>query len=101
MQKEKARSRQRMKALEDELSRMRNVQDGLSRKIKASNEVSHQSTTVTVRLVAHKTNSMQLLKASGVIARQNIQHPCQLSCVSLTLVCCGFRAMRRRQLPGS
>ena len=64
MQKEKARSRQRMKALEDELSRMRSVQDGLSRKIKASNEVSHQSTTVTVRLVAHKTNSMQLLKAS-------------------------------------
>ena len=40
MQKEKARSRHQIKALEDELGRMKTMQEALNRKIKASNEVS-------------------------------------------------------------
>lgn len=40
VQKEKARSRQRMKALEEELTRMRTMQDSLNRKIKINTEVS-------------------------------------------------------------
>jgi len=39
-QKEKARSRHQIKALEEELSRMKTMQGALNRKIKASNEVS-------------------------------------------------------------
>jgi len=40
VQKDKARSRHQIKALEEELSRMKTMQEALSRKIKASNEVS-------------------------------------------------------------
>ena len=39
VQKEKARSRQRTKSLEEELTRMRTMQDSLNRKIKANTEV--------------------------------------------------------------
>ena len=41
LQKEKARSRQRMKALEDELARMRTMQESLHHKIKANTEVGY------------------------------------------------------------
>ena len=41
VQKEKARSRQRMKALEEELTRMRTMQESLNRKIKANTEVGY------------------------------------------------------------
>lgn len=39
LQKDKVRSRQRMKALEEELTRMRSVQESLSRKMKTNTEV--------------------------------------------------------------
>lgn len=39
VQKEKARSRQRMKALEEELTRMKTMQDSLNRKMKTNTEV--------------------------------------------------------------
>ena len=39
VQKEKARSKQRTKALEEEVTRMRTMQDSLNRKIKINTEV--------------------------------------------------------------
>lgn len=41
LQKEKARSRQRMKALEEELTRMRTMQESLNHKIKVNTEVGY------------------------------------------------------------
>ena len=60
MQKEKARSRHQIKALEDELGRMKTMQEALNRKIKASNEVSCVCVSVCVCVCVCMNASMRV-----------------------------------------